>query len=226
MMRQFGITCNGAAVTAVDQIESVAGALDPAAPVEIRCPTMFPETSIECRDLLSALGFGAFTIEVRGYLFTAVHGFIPNMERWRRACGSNRVPARSTDGVQSADRTAVAIRVKDFGSEFRLVHPLLDDTLGVAADRWVLQAADIGNLLEGQRELEPFGIIINHENGKVRNVDTLLDFAKEDDRGVCFHGPTQLGIAAPSRGSLVLVSPDPRGDLFVFVGRIRRRHHR
>ena len=108
MMRQFGITCNGAAVTTVDQIESVAGALDPAAPVEIRCPTMFPETSIECRDLLSALGFGAFTIEVRGYLFTAVHGFIPNMERWRRACGSNRVPARSTDGVQSADRTPSA----------------------------------------------------------------------------------------------------------------------
>jgi len=33
---------------------------------------MFPETSIECRDLLSALGFGAFTIEVRGYLFTGL----------------------------------------------------------------------------------------------------------------------------------------------------------
>lgn len=69
---------------------------------------MFPETSIECRDLLSALGFGAFTFEVRGYLFTAVHGFIPNMEGWRRACGSDRVPAQSADGVQSADRTPSA----------------------------------------------------------------------------------------------------------------------
>ena len=46
-------------------------------------PALFPETSIECRNLLRVLGFNPLTIEVRGYLFTAVRGFIPNIERWK-----------------------------------------------------------------------------------------------------------------------------------------------
>jgi hypothetical protein len=103
-MAQFGLTCNGDAVTSASQLEGMVAALDPSALVEIRCPVVFPETSIELRDILRELGFGALTIEVRGYLFTAVHGFIPNMERWRRACGPDRVPAADSGRVAISSR--------------------------------------------------------------------------------------------------------------------------
>ena len=91
-MAEFGLTCNGNAVTTVSELESATATHDPLTLVEIRCPALFPETSIECRNLLRVLGFNPLTIEVRGYLFTAVRGFIPNIERWKRACGLDRVP--------------------------------------------------------------------------------------------------------------------------------------
>jgi len=94
-------------------------ALDPSMLVEIRCPTAFPETTIELRNILRELGFGALTIEVRGYLFTVVHGFMPNMEKWRRACGPNRVPA-AEEGLVAISSRARMLPVCDLLQAIKL----------------------------------------------------------------------------------------------------------
>jgi len=107
-MAQSGLSCNGIAVDTVAEFEAALAGLGPADPVEVRCPAIFPET--ECRDLLRAIGFGALTVEIRGHLFTAVHGCFPSVGDWARACGRERLPA---PGV----RVAIRSRGKQFRAE-------------------------------------------------------------------------------------------------------------
>jgi hypothetical protein len=107
-MAHCGLTCNGIAVNSVAEFEAALAGVDPAEPVEVRCPTIFPEIAIECRDLLRTIGFNAMTIAIRDHLFTAVGGCIPSVDAWVHACGRESLPAAN-----------VRVAIKSHGRQFR-----------------------------------------------------------------------------------------------------------